>query len=59
MLTQKDFDEIEKQAIQEKPDIIVCGYTAYPRIIDFKRFGEIADKTGVAVSPISIGLPVA
>jgi len=41
-----DFDEIEKQAIQEKPDIIVCGYTAYPRIIDFKRFGEIADKTG-------------
>ena len=35
-----------KKEIQEKPDIIVCGYTAYPRIIDFKRFGEIADKTG-------------
>lgn len=41
-----DFDAIEKQAIKEKPDIIVCGFTAYPRVIDFKRFGEIADKVG-------------
>ena len=40
-----DFDAIEKMAIREKPDIIVCGFTAYPRIIDFKKFGEIADKT--------------
>ncbi len=41
-----DFDAIEKQAIKEKPDIIVCGFTAYSSIIDFKRFGEIADKVG-------------
>lgn len=41
-----DYDAIEKQAIREKPDIIVCGYTAYPRIIDFKRFGQIAHKSG-------------
>lgn len=41
-----DYDAIEKQAVKEKPDIIVCGYTAYPRIIDFKRFGQIADKVG-------------
>jgi len=41
-----DFAAIEKQAIKEKPDIIVCGFTAYPRTIDFKRFGEIADKVG-------------
>ena len=41
-----DFDAIEKQALKEKPDIIVCGFTAYPRIIDFKKFGEIADKVG-------------
>lgn len=41
-----DYEVIEKQAIKEKPDIIVCGYTAYPRIIDFKRFGQIADKVG-------------
>jgi glycine hydroxymethyltransferase len=41
-----DYDAIEKLAIQEKPKIIVCGFTAYPRIIDFKRFTAIADKVG-------------
>lgn len=41
-----DFEAIEKQAEKEKPDIIVCGFTAYPRIIDFKRFAQIADKVG-------------
>lgn len=41
-----DYDAIEKLAIETKPHIIVCGATAYPRIIDFKRFGEIADKVG-------------
>ncbi|MBI2613232.1 MAG: serine hydroxymethyltransferase [Candidatus Levybacteria bacterium] len=41
-----DYEEIEKLAIAEKPKIIVCGATAYPRIIDFKRFGQIADKVG-------------
>ncbi len=41
-----DYDAIEKLAIKERPKIIVCGATAYPRIIDFKKFGEIADKVG-------------
>lgn len=41
-----DYDEIEKLATHQKPKIIICGYTAYPRIIDFKRFGQIADKVG-------------
>lgn len=41
-----NYDEIEKLAVREKPKIIVCGFTAYSRIIDFKRFGEIADKVG-------------
>jgi glycine hydroxymethyltransferase len=41
-----DYEEIEKMAIKEKPQIIVCGFTAYPRIIDFKKFAEIADKAG-------------
>ena len=40
------YEAIEKQAIKEKPKIIVCGFTAYPRIIDFKRFSAIADKVG-------------
>lgn len=39
-----DFAAIEKQAIDEKPDIIVCGFTAYPRVIDFEKFSIIAKK---------------
>lgn len=39
-----DYDAILKQAQKEKPDIIVCGFTAYPRVIDFKKFAEIAKK---------------
>lgn len=41
-----DYAAIEKEALAEKPDIIVCGFTAYPGIIDFKKFGAIADKVG-------------
>lgn len=41
-----DYEKIERLATSEKPDIIVCGFTAYPRTIDFKRFGQIADKVG-------------
>lgn len=41
-----DYDAIERQVLKEKPQLIICGYTAYPRIIDFKRFGQIADKVG-------------
>jgi len=41
-----DMDEIRKLAIQEKPKIIVSGYTAYPRTIDFKAFHEIAEEVG-------------
>ena len=38
-----DFDEIKKKALAEKPNIIVAGFTAYPRIVDFKKFREVAD----------------
>lgn len=41
-----DYLEIEKIALKEKPNIIVCGFTAYPRIVDFKKFRQIADKVG-------------
>lgn len=41
-----DYDEIERIALEVKPKMIVCGATAYPRIIDFKRFRQIADKVG-------------
>lgn len=41
-----DYDIIEKVALEEKPDLILAGYSAYPYAIDFKRFKEIADKVG-------------
>jgi len=41
-----DYDEIERTAILQKPKIIVCGGTAYPRIWGFREFGRIADKVG-------------
>lgn len=41
-----DYDLIEEQVMKEKPKLLICGYTAYPRIIDFKKFREIADKAG-------------
>ncbi|MCD8194825.1 MAG: serine hydroxymethyltransferase, partial [Coprobacillus sp.] len=41
-----DYDEVERIALEVKPKVIVCGASAYPRIIDFKRFREIADKVG-------------
>lgn len=41
-----DYEEVKNLAIKEKPAIIVAGYTAYPRIVDFKKFREIADASG-------------
>lgn len=41
-----DYDEVERLALTHKPKMIVCGASAYPRIIDFKRFREIADRVG-------------
>jgi glycine hydroxymethyltransferase len=41
-----DYDDLEKQALEIKPKLIVAGASAYPRIIDFKRFREICDKVG-------------
>ncbi|OGD83822.1 serine hydroxymethyltransferase [Candidatus Curtissbacteria bacterium RIFCSPLOWO2_01_FULL_39_62] len=38
-----DFNAIEKIAKRERPKIIVCGFTAYPRAFEFEKFGEIAD----------------
>lgn len=41
-----DYDELETIAKKEQPQIIVAGASAYPRVIDFKRFREIADSVG-------------
>ncbi len=41
-----DYDQVEALALEHKPKLIICGGSAYARIIDFARFREIADKVG-------------
>ena len=43
---QLDFDQIREVALKERPKLIICGYSAYPRTIDFAKFREIADEVG-------------
>lgn len=44
-----NYDEILKIAKEVKPRVIMCGYSAYPRKLDFKKFREIADKVGACL----------
>jgi glycine hydroxymethyltransferase len=41
-----DMDEVERLAVEHKPKMIVAGYSAYSRVLDFKRFRAICDKVG-------------
>src|SRR5438552_15479166 len=41
-----DYDELQRIAEEHKPKLLVCGASAYPRIIDFKRIGKIAQGVG-------------
>ena len=41
-----DYDEVRRIALEVKPNLIICGASAYPREIDFKKFKEIADECG-------------
>jgi glycine hydroxymethyltransferase len=43
---QLDYDEIREIALRERPKMIICGYSAYPRIIHFDKFRAIADEIG-------------
>lgn len=43
---QVDFDEVRRLAQEHKPKLIIAGFSAYPRIMDWARFREIADETG-------------
>jgi glycine hydroxymethyltransferase len=43
---QLDYDQIRDLAIKERPKLLICGYSAYPRIIDFAKFRSIADEVG-------------
>ena len=61
---QIDYDELQRLAEQHKPKLLVCGASAYPRIIDFERIGQIARSVGARVfadiahiaGPIAAGL---
>ena len=41
-----DFNSVRAKALELKPKMILCGYSAYPRIIDFAKFRQIADEVG-------------
>ena len=41
-----DYDEVERLALEHRPKLIVCGASAYSRVIDFARFRAIADRAG-------------
>lgn len=41
-----DYDQIRELALKERPKLIICGYSAYPRTIEFDRFRQIADEIG-------------
>ena len=43
---QLDYDQIRDLALKERPKLLICGYSAYPRIIDFQKFRSIADEVG-------------
>ena len=44
--SELNFDEIREIALETKPKLIICGYSAYPRTIDFESFRNIADEVG-------------
>ncbi|MFP6807496.1 MAG: serine hydroxymethyltransferase [Pseudomonadales bacterium] len=41
-----DYDQVRKDALEHKPKMILCGYTSYPRDIDYEQFKKIADEVG-------------
>lgn len=43
---QLDFDQIRELALKHRPKMLICGYSAYPRIIDFEKFRAIANEVG-------------
>lgn len=41
-----DMDEVERLALEHRPKLILAGFSAYSRSLDWKRFRDIADRTG-------------
>lgn len=47
-----DMDKLREQAIAEKPQVIIAGWSAYPRTLDFEAYRSIADEVGLTCGPI-------
>ena len=43
---QLDYEQVRELALRERPKLIICGYSAYSRLIDFEKFRSIADEVG-------------
>ncbi|MBD2431338.1 MULTISPECIES: serine hydroxymethyltransferase [Fischerella] len=43
---QLDYNQVRELALRERPKLLICGYSAYPRVIDFEKFRSIADEVG-------------
>jgi glycine hydroxymethyltransferase len=41
-----DYDQVRKDALEHKPKLVICGYTSYPRDMDYEKFKAIADEVG-------------
>ncbi|MEP0916612.1 serine hydroxymethyltransferase [Leptolyngbya sp. DQ-M1] len=41
-----DYDQIRELALEHRPKLLICGYSAYPRVIEFEKFRAIADEVG-------------
>jgi glycine hydroxymethyltransferase len=46
MTGEVDYDEVERLALEHKPKMIIAGFSAYSRVMDWQRFRDIADKVG-------------
>lgn len=44
-----DYDAVRRVCLEHKPKVLMCGYSAYPRVIDFARFRQIADEVGAVL----------
>ena len=43
---QLDYDQVRELALKHRPKLLICGYSAYPRVIDFEKFRSIANEVG-------------
>ncbi len=53
-----DYEEVERLALEHKPRMIVAGFSAYSRVVDWQRFRDIADKVGAYLLLIWLTLQV-